>query len=99
MKLAMQVPYAGGFKESAQLVADYEKAGDSLTLTLDSASKGMKRIDVNTWLSAPTDKVTLGVDMQPLPGGPSYPGNIVLGIPSSQIQVHITNSNYQKLAQ
>jgi len=79
-------------------IADYEKAGDSLVLTLDSAAKGMKRIDVSTWLDAPTDQVTLGVDMQSLPGGPSYAGNVVLAIPSSQIQVHITNSNYQKLA-
>ena len=27
MKLGMQVPYAGGFKDSAKLVSDYEKAG------------------------------------------------------------------------
>lgn len=80
-------------------IADYEKPGDALVLTLDSASKGMKRIDVNTWLDAPSDKVTLGVDMQSLPDGTSYPGMVVLAIPSSNIQVRITNSNYQRLAQ
>ena len=37
--------------------------------------------------------------MQALPDGTSYPGSIVLAIPSSQIEVRITNSNYQKLAQ
>jgi len=31
--------------------------------------------------------------------GTSYPGSVVLGIPASQVEVRITNSNYQKLAQ
>ncbi len=59
----------------------------------------MSILSVNTWLDAPSDKVTLGVDMQSLPDGTSYPGMVVLAIPSSNIQVRITNSNYQKLAQ
>jgi hypothetical protein len=79
-------------------IADYEKAGDSLVLTLDSAAKAIKKIDVDTWLDAPTEKVTLGVQMQSLPDGTSYPGTVVLAIPGSQIQVQITNSNYQKIA-
>lgn len=79
-------------------IADYEKAGDALVLTLDSASKGLERIEVNTWLDAPSDPVTLGVDMQSLPDGTSYPGIVVLAIPSSRVQVRVTNSNYQKLA-
>ena len=79
-------------------IADYEKAGDSLVLTLDTAAKGMKKIDVDTWLETPTDKVTLDVQMQSLPDGTSYPGTVVLAIPGSNIQVQITNSNYQKVA-
>jgi hypothetical protein len=96
---ADRVTVVPGAATTAIRIADYEKAGDSLVLTLDSAAKGMKRIDVNSWMDAPADKVTLGVDMQSLPDGTSYPGNVVLAIPSSQVQVHITNSNYQKLAQ
>ena len=79
-------------------IADYVKAGDSLVLTLDAAGQGMKKIDVDTWKDSPTDKVTLDVQMQSLPDGTSYAGQVVLAIPSSQIQVGITNSNYQKLA-
>src|SRR4029453_12479583 len=79
-------------------IADYEKAGDSLVLTLDSAAHAMKKIDVDTWLAAPTDKVTLGVQMQSLPDGTSYPGTVVLAIPGSHLQVQITNSNYQRIA-
>ena len=36
--------------------------------------------------------------MQSLPDGTSSPGTVVLAIPSSKVQVRITNSNYQKLA-
>ena len=43
--------------------------------------------------------MTLDVQMQSLPDGTSYPGAIVLAIPSSNLQVQITNSNYQKVAQ
>jgi hypothetical protein len=89
------VPGAG---TTALRIADYEKAGDSLVLTLDSASKGMKRIDVDSWMESPSDKVTLTVQMQSLPDGTSSAGTVVLAIPSSQIQVRITNSDYQKLA-
>jgi hypothetical protein len=71
----------------------YQKAGDSLALTFDSAVKALRQID------DPKSPVTFRVGMQGLPDGTSYPGSVVLGIPASQIEVRITNSNYQRLAQ
>jgi hypothetical protein len=58
----------------------------------------MKQLDVDSWMESPSDKVTLSVQMQSLPDGTSSAGTVVLAIPSSQIQVRITNSSYQKLA-
>jgi hypothetical protein len=77
----------------------YEKSGDALTLTFDTAVKALRQINVATWLEKPEEAVTLNVTMQALPDGLSYPGAIVLSIPSSNIEVRITKSNYQKLAQ
>jgi hypothetical protein len=77
----------------------YVKAGDGLSLTFDTNVKTLRRIDVATWLEKPSDTVTFQVAMQSLPDGTDYPGTITLTIPASQIQVRITNSNYQKLAQ
>jgi hypothetical protein len=77
----------------------YQKAGDSLALTFDSAVKALRQIDVASYLDDPKSPVTFRVGMQGLPDGTSYPGSVVLGIPASQIEVRITNSNYQKLAQ
>jgi hypothetical protein len=77
----------------------YEKAGDALTITFDAAVTALRQINMATWLEKPEEPVTLNVTMQSLPDGLSYPGAIVLSIPSSKIEVRITKSNYQKLAQ
>jgi hypothetical protein len=77
----------------------YEKAGDALTLTFDTAVKALRQITVATWLEQPDEPVTLSVTMQALPDGLSYPGTVLLSIPSSKIDVRITKSNYQRLAQ
>jgi hypothetical protein len=76
----------------------YLKPGDSLGLTFDSAVKALRQMDVSTYLDSPQSPVTLRVGLQSLPDGPNYPGSVVLGMPASQIEVRITNSNYQKLA-
>ena len=76
---------------------DYLKAGDALTLTLDSSLKAMRQIGVATYMDDPSKPVTLQVQMASLPDA-SYPGSVTLAIPASQIEVRITNSNYQKLA-
>jgi hypothetical protein len=79
--------------------AGYQKAGDWLGLTFDSTVKALRQIDVSTYLDDPKSPVTLRVGMQSLPGGPNYPGSVALSMPASQVEVRITNSNYQKLAQ
>jgi hypothetical protein len=96
---AGKVTMAPGAGTGTLRIADYEKAGDALVLTLGTADKGLKQIAVDTWKDNPSDKVTLNVQMQSLADGTDYAGTVVLAIPSSNIQVRITNSNYQKLAQ
>jgi hypothetical protein len=76
----------------------YEKAGDALTLTFDTAVKALRQIDVASQLDDQSP-VTFRVGMQSLPDGTSYPASVVLGLPARQIEVRISNSNYQKLAQ
>ena len=77
----------------------YAKANDALMLTFDTTVKAMQQIDVETWLDKPDNAVTLKITMNTLPDGVSHPGAVVLGIPKSKIEVRITKSNYQKLAQ
>lgn len=77
----------------------YLKKGDAITLTFESAVKTLHQIDVNTWLDAPENAVNLKVMMQALPDGTSYPGTITFALPKRQIEVKITKSNYQRIAQ
>ena len=77
----------------------YVKKGDALTLTFDSTVKSLRQIEVNTWLDEPENAVNLKVTMQSMPGGISYPGTIVFALPKRQLEVKITKSNYQKIAQ
>jgi hypothetical protein len=77
----------------------YAKQGDALTITFDKAITSLRQIDVKTWLNKPEEPATLRVVMQSMPNGVSFPGSIVLSIPASQLEVRITKSNYQKLAQ
>jgi hypothetical protein len=75
----------------------YAKPGDALTLTFESTLKTLRQVQVDTWLDSPDKAVIVKVTMQALPDGTSYPGGVVLSIPSSKIEVQITKSNYQKL--
>jgi hypothetical protein len=75
------------------------KPDDSLRLSFDTAVKSLRQIDVATYLDSPESPVTLHVVLQSLPDGPRYPGSAVLSMPASQVEVRITNSNYQRLAQ
>jgi|PlaIllAssembly_1097288.scaffolds.fasta_scaffold25103_2 hypothetical protein len=96
---AGRITLSPGAATTTLRIADYVKPGDALVLALDASGKGMKQLNVDTWKDAPADKVALKVDMQSLPDGTSYPGVIVLSVPASNVEVRITNSNYQKLAQ
>jgi hypothetical protein len=77
----------------------YVKKGDALTLTFDSTVKALRQVDVTTWLDGPENVVNFRITMNALPDGTSHPATVVLSIPKRQLDVTITKSNYQKLAQ
>ena len=76
----------------------YEKAGDSLSLTFDSTVKALRQIDVASYLDDSQSPVTLRVALAGSAGRVNHPGSVVLRMPARNIEVRITNSNYQKLA-
>jgi hypothetical protein len=78
--------------------ANYNKSDDSLTLLFDSQVKSLSQLSVDSWLEDKKDKVTLNVTFESLPDGTNYAASTVLDIPGSNIEVRITNSNYQKVA-
>jgi hypothetical protein len=77
---------------------NYVKQGDSMSFQFDSATRSLTTVNVNSYLDDPNGPVTLQVTFQSLPDGTNYAANTVLNAAAKNIQVNVTNSNYQKLA-
>ena len=79
---------------------DYVKPGDAVTFTVDSASKVIQQLAVNTYLDEQDkDAISLTVNFQTLPDGTNCTARKLLNVAAKQIVVNIEDSNYKKLAQ
>jgi hypothetical protein len=70
-----------------------------LAAVKQSVAANQQALRTYTWLQKPEEPATLRVIMQSMSNGISFPGSIVLSIPASKLDVRITKSNYQQLAQ
>jgi hypothetical protein len=77
---------------------DYALPGDTVTLTFDTATQKVRGYDVNTYLDAPADVVTLKVVFDNLPDGTNYVAQSVLDATAKQVQIRTTSSGYTKLS-
>jgi len=77
--------------------SNYNLPNDALTLTFAVEPKTIQTIDVATWLDQPSKTVQLVVQFATLPDGTDYPATVTLTLPSSNLQVQVTNSNYQQV--
>jgi hypothetical protein len=93
-KAALQ-PSGGGIV--TLVFHDYAKPGDTVSLTFDTSSKKIQAYDVNTYLDAPQDVVTLKVVFNSLPDGTNYVNQTVLDATAKQVQIRTTSSGYNKL--
>jgi hypothetical protein len=94
---ASLVPGGGGV---AQLVfKNYAQPGDQMTVSFDTAAKKVRQVNVNTYMDAPKDVVTLTLQFASLPDGTNDVQQSVLNATAKQLQVTTTNSQYSKLSQ
>jgi len=77
--------------------SNYNLPNDALTLTFAVEPKSIQTIDVATWLDEPSKTVQLVVQFATLPDGTDHPATVTLTLPSSNLQVQVTNSNYQQV--
>ncbi len=83
--------------EATLVFANYNLPNDALTLTFAIEPKSIQTVDVSTWLDSPSKPVSLVVQFATLPDGTDHPADITLTIPTSNLKVAITNSNYQQV--
>ncbi len=79
------------------IFTDYAQPNDKMTLTFNTAAKKITSLNINTYMGAEKDVVTLRVQMASLPDGTNYEQQTVLNATAKQLVVTTTNSNYQKL--
>jgi hypothetical protein len=76
---------------------DYAQPNDKMTLTFNTVEKKITGLNIDTYLGAEKDAVTLQVQMATLPDGTNYAWQSVLTATAKQLVVTTTNSKYQKL--
>jgi hypothetical protein len=85
-----------GNPNGVQLVVhNYLKPQDSMTLVFDKVQKAILSVQVTSYLSDPTDAMTLSVQFSQIPGGPNHVSSMDMNGVSKQLNIAIQNSNYQ----
>ena len=79
------------------VIRDYQKPGDSLTFTLDQQHKGLKSIDVSSYLTDPKDAVKVNAQFDRLPDGTSLVNDMMITGASKRLTVEIKNFDYQRM--
>jgi len=86
----------GGAAGTVSLVIkNYLKPGDSMTLVFNEAQKAMQSVQVASYLSDPSDAVTMSIQFAKLPSGVNHVDSVQVNGESKQMTVAIQNSNYQ----
>jgi hypothetical protein len=87
-----------GAPGTAQLViSNYVKQGDKMTLVINKAAGGLQSVTIASYLSAPSDAVTVNVQYATIPGGPNHPATITINGVSKQLTIVQQNSSYRRL--
>ena len=84
-------------QQTAIVFRNYAQSGDQLTFFLDTATRKISAIKVDTYMDDPKDKVTLTIEMASLPDGTNYVQRTLLDATAKKLQVTTTNANYRLL--
>lgn len=88
---------SGGEPGVAQIVIhNYVKQGDVVTLTFSRPQKAILGLNVASYLSAPSDAVTIAAQFAKLPDGTNHVSSMNVNGESKNLTVAETNMNYQR---
>jgi hypothetical protein len=85
----------GGEGEITLVIKNYIKPGDSVTLTFGRQEKAIQSVKVASYLSDPSDAVTIAAQFAKLPDGTNHVSGTQIDGVSKQLTVVTQNSNYQ----
>ena len=81
----------------SMVIKNYLKPSDSMTLVFNEQQKGIQSIQVASYLSDPSDAVTVAIQFAKLPDGTNHVATIQVNGVSKQLGVMIQNSMYQSI--
>ncbi|HME81232.1 MAG TPA: hypothetical protein VKF82_04045 [Candidatus Eremiobacteraceae bacterium] len=88
---------SGGAANTVSLIIhNYVKSGDSVTLVFNRAQEAIVSLNVSTYLSGPSDGVTIAAAFGQLGDGTNYVANLTVNGSSKSLTVQDVNSNFQK---
>jgi hypothetical protein len=85
----------GGEGVITLVIKNYIKQGDSVTLMFNRQTKGIQSLKVASYLSDPSDVVTIAAEFAKLPDGTNHVSGTQINGVSKQLTVVTQNSNYQ----
>jgi hypothetical protein len=77
------------------IIKNYIKPNDSVTILFNSQVKAIQSLQVSTYLSGPSDVVTIAAQFAKLPDGTNHVTSTQINGVSKQLTVVTSNSNYQ----
>lgn len=80
----------------ALVIHNYAKSGDSVTLNFDRQQQALLAMNVASYLSGPSDAVTMTAQFAKLPDGTNHVATTSINGQSKGLTVQQTNANYQK---
>ncbi|MBV8830882.1 MAG: hypothetical protein JO108_16795 [Acidobacteriaceae bacterium] len=90
-------PQGGVPGEYRLVISNYIKQGDSMTLVLDKAQKGLVSVSIASYLNDPKDAVNVTVAFSALPDGPNHVSAETINGVGKQLTIAIQNSNYRRI--
>jgi len=87
---------AGGPGMIALVIHNYVKQGDAVTIVFNQAQKAIFGMNVATYLSGPSDAVTITAQFGVLGDGTNYVSNLTVNGSSKSLTIQDVNSNFQK---
>ena len=76
---------------------NYNLPGDVLSITLNIQTNRILELNVSTYLGSPSTPVTMVAQMGTLMDGSTYTARTELSLPSSNLEVDVTNTGYRKM--
>jgi hypothetical protein len=91
---AVALRAAGAPGYSAIVISGYQKPGDSIVVTVNDSAKALSSVNVTSYLSQPSDGVTIQVRYAKLPDGTSYAATTTVNGQSKNLTIVDQSSSF-----